>query len=86
MALFGRTAKQWRDANPSREGNIRDYAAIEQLLVLANLESMNAEFIRMGLTQSQRLKRLNDIAIRQLKSLVNQGGAKRLPGGSPKAP
>ena len=51
VALFGQTAKQWREANPGREGNVRDYASIEQLLVLANLESMNAEFIHMGLSQ-----------------------------------
>ena len=70
VALFGQTAKQWRDANPDLEGNMRDYAAIEQLLVLANIEGMNAEFIRMGLSQSDRLIRLNEIAIRQLQSLT----------------
>ena len=70
VALFGQTAKQWRDANPRLEGNMRDLASIEQLLVLANIESMNAEFIHMGLTQSDRLKRLNEIAIRQMKTLT----------------
>jgi len=70
VALFGQTAKQWRDANPRLEGNMRDFASIEQLLVLANIESMNAEFIHMGLTQSDRLKRLNEIAIRQMKTLT----------------
>ena len=70
VALFGQTAKQWRDANPMLEGNMRDLASIEQLLVLANIESMNAEFIHMGLTQSDRLKRLNEIAIRQMKTLT----------------
>ncbi len=55
VALFGQTAKQWREANPEREGNMREYATIEQLLVLANIEGMNAEFIRMGLPQSERL-------------------------------
>lgn len=70
MALFGQTAKQWRDTNLRLEGNMRDFASIEQLLVLANIESMNAEFIRMGLTQSDRLKRLNEIAIRQMKTLT----------------
>ena len=69
VALFGQTAKQWRDANPNREGNIREYASIEQLLVLANIEGMNAEFIRMELSQADRLTRLNEIAIRQLQSL-----------------
>jgi len=76
VALFGKTAKEWRDANPKLEGNMRDYAAIEQLLVLANIEGMNAEFIRMGLAQSDRLVRLNQIAIRQLQSLT--AGAKQL--------
>ncbi len=70
VALFGRTAKQWRDANPGLEGNMRDFASIEQLLVLANIEGMNAEFIHMGLTQGDRLKRLNEIAIRQMKTLT----------------
>ncbi len=70
VALFGHTAKQWREANPAREGNVRDYASIEQLLVLANIEGMNAEFIRMGLTPADRLKRLNEIAIIQLRTLT----------------
>ena len=70
VALFGRTAKQWRDANPKLEGNMREYATVEQLLVLANIEGMNAEFIHMGLPQSDRLKRLNEIAIRQMKALT----------------
>jgi hypothetical protein len=70
VALFGHTAKQWRDANPGRDGNVRDYASIEQLLVLANIEGMNAEFIRMGLSQAERLQRLNQIAISQLKTLT----------------
>ena len=82
VALFGLTAKQWRDANPGREGNLRDYATIEHLLVLANIESMNAEFIRMELTQSERLKRLNEIAIRQLQSLTGARHLKQL-GASP---
>lgn len=70
VALFGQTARQWRDANPKLDGNMRDYASIEQLLVLANIEGMNAEFIHMGLTQGVRLKRLNEIAIRQMKTLT----------------
>jgi len=78
VALFGQTAKQWRDKNPSREGNVRDYANIEQLLVLANIESMNAEFIRMGLSQAERLKRLNQVAIQQLKSLIGTSEIKHL--------
>jgi len=70
VALFGQTAKQWRDANPGLEGNMRDFASIEQLLVLANIEGMNAEFIHIGMTPGDRLKRLNEIAIRQMKTLT----------------
>ena len=70
VALFGQTAKQWRAANPKSDGNMRDDATIEQLLVLANIEGMNAEFIHMSLSQGERLKRLNEIAIRQMKTLT----------------
>ena len=78
VALFGKTAQDWRNENPDKQGNIRDYATIVQLLVLANIESMNAEFIRMDLTQSQRLVKLNQIAITQLKSLVGNKEIKKL--------
>jgi len=70
VALFGITAKQWRAANSEKEGNMRDHATIEQLLVLANIESMNAEFIHMELNQQDRLTKLNQIAIRQMKTLT----------------
>ena len=70
MALFGMTAKQWRDANPKAEGNIRDAATIEQLVVLSNMESINAVLIHQGLMLSERLMQLNKIAITQMKSLV----------------
>jgi len=79
VALFGHTARQWRDANPKLEGNVRDYAGVEQLLVLANMEGMNAEFIHMGLPQGERLKRLNQIAIRQMQVLTATN-LKALPG------
>ncbi|MCO5052129.1 MAG: KilA-N domain-containing protein [Verrucomicrobiae bacterium] len=79
VALFGRTARQWRDANPKLDGNVRDYASVEQLLVLANMEGMNAEFIHMGLAQGERLKRLNQIAIRQMRVLTSSN-LKALPG------
>ena len=79
VALFGHTARQWRDANPKLEGNVRDYASVEQLLVLANMEGMNAEFIHMGLPQGERLKRLNQIAIRQMQVLT-ASNLKALPG------
>lgn len=70
VALFGQTAKQWRDAHPDNDANMRDQATVEQLLVLTNLESMNAEFIGQGLPPSVRLTRLNAMAVRQLKSLT----------------
>ncbi|MHB1308649.1 MAG: KilA-N domain-containing protein [Limisphaerales bacterium] len=70
VALFGRTARDWRDANPGKDGNLRDHASLEQLLVLANLETMNAEFIHMELPQSDRIKRLNAMAIRQMQTLT----------------
>jgi hypothetical protein len=78
VALFGQTAKQWRDANPKLEGNMREYATIEQLLVLANIEGMNAELIHMGLSQGDRLKRLNEIAIRQMQVLTSASAIKQL--------
>ena len=80
VALFGKTARQWRDKNQGKEGNIRDYADVTQLVILANLEGMNAEFIRQRLPQSDRLVRLNQIAITQMKSLLGYGGIKRLKG------
>jgi hypothetical protein len=78
MALFGKTAQEWRGQNPDILGNIRDEATIEQLLVLANIESMNAEFIKMEMPQNQRLIKLNQIAITQLKSLVGNKNIKKL--------
>lgn len=78
MSLFGKTAKQWRDENPKSEGNIRDYSTIEQLLILANLESLNAEFIKMGLPQKERLIKLNQTAISQMKSLTFNPNTKKL--------
>ncbi len=78
MALFGKTAKDWRDKNPGREGNIRDYADVTQLVVLANLEGFNAELIRQSLSQSDRLQKLNEIAIIQMKSLLGNPTMKKL--------
>ncbi|MDP2797613.1 MAG: KilA-N domain-containing protein [Methanoregula sp.] len=78
VALFGMTARQWRDANPKLEGNLREYAGIEQLLVLANIEGMNAEFIHMDLPQHERLKRLNGIAIRQMQTLTSSHAVRQL--------
>ncbi len=76
--MFGKTAKQWREQNPDVKGNIRDYATIEQLLVLANIESFNAELIRQNIPQGEQLKVLNDMAISQLKSLLASNVAKKL--------
>lgn len=78
VALFGMTAKQWRDANPKVEGNIRDAATIEQLVVLSNMESINAVLIHQGLSQSERLLQLNKIAITQMKSLLGNSNLKKL--------
>ena len=78
VALFGCTAKEWRDANPKSEGNIRDYSTIEQLVVLSNLESINAVLLHQGLQQSERLKQLNTIAITQMKSLLGSKQLKKL--------
>ena len=71
MALFGMTAKEWRTKNPNLEGNIRDYATINELICLANLESLNSVFINEGLKQSERLEKLNKIAISQMQILNN---------------
>lgn len=70
VALFGMTANQWRETNPRLEGNIRDYATIEQLVILSNLESINAVLIHQNLSQHQRLQQLNNIAITQMRSLL----------------
>ncbi len=78
VALFGISALDWRNHNPEKEGNIRDYANIEQLVVLSNMESINAVLIRQGLLQSERLIQLNKIAITQMTSLVNNRQLKKL--------
>ena len=78
MALFGQTAATWRANNKTKEGNVRDHATLEQLVVLTNLESINAVFIKQALPQAERLKKLNDIAISQMKSLLNSSGMKKL--------
>lgn len=78
VALFGKTARQWRTENPDADGNIRDQATIEQLLVLANLESLNAEFIKMNLSQIDRLMKLNQTAITQLTAILGNVNIKKL--------
>ena len=70
VALFGQTAKQWRDQNNTKQGNMRDHASVEQLIILSNMESLNAELIRQSLPQSDRLLALNNIAIHQMRSLL----------------
>ena len=79
MALFGMTAKEWRTANPNASGNIRDEASLQQLIVLTNLEALNAEFIRQGMSQGDRLMRLNRSAKQMMQSLLNNPSIKGLP-------
>lgn len=74
VALFGKTAKQWADANPSLKGNIRDHATLQQLLVLANMESYNAALIGQGISQAERMKLLRELAIQQLHTLEQMNG------------
>ncbi len=85
VALFGRTAKQWRDANPGRKGNIRDDADLNHLLVLANMESYNAVLIGQGKKMPERLVLLRELSVKQMEtlSLVSMDSLKRLPGGDP---
>ncbi len=78
MALFGMTAKDWRDKNSGKQGNIRDYADISQLVCLSNLENLNAHFINEGIGQAERLVRLNKIAIQQMKLLTDGNSIKKL--------
>jgi len=80
MALFGKTARQWRDENPKEKGNIRDFANVSQLLCLANLENLNAHFIHEGMSQADRLKVLNKTAIQQMNLLLEDRGVKQLEG------
>ena len=80
MALFGKTAKEWREENPKLTGNIRDYANVPQLVCLANLENLNALFITEGLSQEIRLERLNKIAIQQMKILSEDSSIKKIKG------
>ena len=78
MALFGMTALQWREKNPKKNGNIRDESNISQLVCLANLEALNAMLINDGLSQNERLVKLNHIAIHQMKMLSENSSIKRL--------
>ena len=78
IAMFGMTARQWREQNPDKKGNIRDYASINELICLSNMENLNAVFINDGMPQSERLMKLNQIAIQQMKILEDTGGRKLL--------
>lgn len=82
VAMFGMTAKQWREQNPDSKGNIRDYASINQLICLSNMENLNAVFINDGLAQGERLEKLNKIAIQQMKVLENIEDRKLLTDGN----
>ena len=78
VAMFGKTAKQWREENPDKKGNIRDYSSIEQLVILSNMESINALLISNGLEQGERLVQLNSVAKTQMKSLIDNPTMKKL--------
>ena len=78
VALFGQTAQEWRSQNPDAEGNIRDQATIEQLVVLSNLESINAVLIHQSMPQPERIRQLNQIAITQMRSLLGYKNLKNL--------
>lgn len=78
VAMFGMTAKQWREANPELKGNIRDYATVNELICLSNMENLNAVFIDNGMSQGERLKKLNQIAIQQMNILESSGENKLL--------
>ena len=77
MALFGMTAAEWREQNPDKKGNIRDYATINELICLSNMENINAVLIADGMAQSERLKKLNQIAISQMK-VLNENESRKL--------
>ena len=78
VAMFGMTAKQWREANPDQKGNIRDYATINELICLSNMENINAVLINEGIPQGQRLIKLNQIAIHQMQVLEDNESRKLL--------
>lgn len=78
VALFGMTAKEWKDKNPNLDGNMRDYANILQLVILVNLENLNAEMINQGIAQNKRLERLNEIAKKQFDILQHTSGIKKI--------
>lgn len=80
VALFGKTAKEWKEENPELNGNMRDYVNILQLVILSNLENINSELIKQGMSQKQRLERLNEIAKRQGEILQNNNGIKQIEG------
>ena len=78
VAMFGKTARQWREANPDLKGNIRDYATINELICLSNMENLNAVFIEQGIVQSERLMKLNQIAIHQMSVLESGDNERKL--------
>ena len=78
VAMFGVTAKQWREANPELKGNIREYATINELICLSNIENLNAVFIEQGMTQGERLVKLNQITIHQMSVLESGDNDRKL--------
>lgn len=82
VAIFGKTARQWRDSNPEQDGNIRDHATLHQLIILSNMENLNAEMIKRGISRDIRLVELNRIAKEQMQSLLKSASVKRLEDGN----
>ena len=78
IALFGKTAKQWREETGNTKENMRDYASVEQLIILVNIESMNADLIREGMPQEERLKKLRSVAYYQMQSLISSKAVQKL--------
>ena len=78
VAMFGKTARQWREQNPDLKGNIRDYASINELICLSNMENLNAVFIEQGMPQNERLVKLNQIAIHQMSILESDNNDRKL--------
>ena len=78
MALFGMTAREWRDSHPGEKGNIRDYANVSQLVCLSNLENLNALFIQEKAPQAERLRKLNQIAIQQMRLLTDNNRIRKI--------
>ncbi len=78
LVVFGKTAKEWREENPNKKGNVRDYASVEELIILSNLEAFNADLIKQGMDKRDRFERLREVAKQQFTSLLKRGTNKLL--------